>query len=112
MWLTIQNFQTFTTLTLLLAMFAASVYALPVEDREESVLFAVEPVRPNELYQAGNAKDLELVLSPLTQGLVETGSNRFRRSAEPLGFGSPDPVSNKHRFRVKRIKLCYGGFYC
>ena len=55
MWLTIQNFQTFTTLTLMLAMFAASVYALPVEDREETVLFAVEPVRPNELYQAGNA---------------------------------------------------------
>ena len=88
---------------------ATTAFALPLEEGQGRALFAVDPVGSYRPYEAD---DLELALSPLTQGLVQTGSNRFRRSAEPLGFGSPDPVSNKHRFRVRRIKLCYGGFYC
>ena len=67
--------------------------------------------------------DLQLALAPLNQRFGPPsfdfvppqgfgGQGRFRRSAEaePI-FGSPDPQEKQHRFRVRRVKLCYG-YYC
>ena len=98
----------------------ASALAIPVDN--EPIVFAVEAADRDVPYSANPDDDLELALAPLTEGLIELGAspdveseaNRFRRSADPAPepiFGSPEPMSNKHTFRVRRVKLCYG-YHC